>query len=462
MSGKPLQPGTKRYVTLAALGAAMGGFLFGFDTSTMNSAIAGMRDSLDLDSGTIGFVTAISLIGAAIGAWFAGGISTRFGRTRVMLTAGALILIGSVGASLADNEILLATFRATTGLGIGSASAVVPSYITEISPTSIRGTLGTFWQFAIVFGQLLGLLAGGGISRWAGGESAELPWGATAWRTMYVVVAILAVGYLIIAWRLPQTPPDLVRLGKPDKAKEMLGRISDRPVDDALGSIRASIAEDQHAAGLSDLRGNRFGLQGIVWVGLLLAAFQQVVGINVVKTYSNSIWQSVGVPSSASFTMSIVTVLISLGATVVAILIMDKIGRKTQLMWGAGFMIPALATMSIAFASATEVGDEVSLSRSAGIAALIGMNTFAIAFGITWGPVMWLMLGELFNSHLRTIAVAVCTAGNWLANWAVTRSFPSLSQVGLDFAYGLYTIGAVLAFLFAWRVLPETKDRELT
>lgn len=462
MSGKQLQPETKRYVTLAALGAAMGGFLFGFDTSTMNSAIAGMRDSLDLDSGTIGFVTAISLIGAAIGAWFAGGISTRFGRTRVMLTAGALILIGSVGASLADHEILLATFRATTGLGIGSASAVVPSYITEISPTSIRGTLGTFWQFAIVFGQLLGLLAGGGISRWAGGESAELPWGATAWRTMYVVVAILAVGYLIIAWRLPQTPPDLVRLGKPDKAKEMLGRISDRPVDDALGSIRASIAEDQHAAGLSDLRGNRFGLQGIVWVGLLLAAFQQVVGINVVKTYSNSIWQSVGVPSSASFTMSIVTVLISLGATVVAILIMDKIGRKTQLMWGAGFMIPALATMSIAFASATEVGDEVSLSRSAGIAALIGMNTFAIAFGITWGPVMWLMLGELFNSHLRTIAVAVCTAGNWLANWAVTRSFPSLSQVGLDFAYGLYTIGAVLAFLFAWRVLPETKDRELT
>lgn len=462
MTDRSLSPEIRRYVTLAALGAAMGGFLFGFDTSTMNSAIAGMRDTLDLDSGTIGFVTAISLIGAAIGAWFAGGISTRFGRTRVMLIAGVLILIGSIGASFAEQATMLAIFRATTGLGIGSASAVVPSYITEIAPTSIRGTLGTFWQFAIVFGQLLGLLAGGGISRWAGGEAAELPWGATAWRTMYVVVAILAVGYLLIAWRLPQTPPDLVRLGKPDQAKKMLARFSDRPVEEAFGSIRDSISKDQQAAGLGDLRGSRLGLQGIVWIGLLLAAFQQVVGINVVKTYSNSIWQSVGVPSSASFTMSIVTVLISLGATVIAILIMDKIGRRTLLMWGAAFMIPALATMSIAFSTATTVGDDVSLGRTAGIAALVGMNTFAIAFGITWGPVMWLMLGELFNSHLRTVAVAVCTAGNWLANWAVTRSFPPLSEIGLDFAYGLYTLGSILAFLFAWRILPETKDRELS
>lgn len=159
--------------------------------------------------------------------------------------------------------------------------------------------------------------------------------------------------------------------------------------------------------------------------------------------------------------MSIVTVLISLAATVVAILIMDKIGRRTLLMWGAGFMVPALAMLTIAFSTASGSGDDVSLSRSAGITALIGMNTFAIAFGITWGPIMWLMLGELFNSHLRTIAVAVCTATNWLTNWAVTRSFPSLAEFDLGFAYGLYTLGAVLAFLFAWKLLPETKEREL-
>lgn len=461
MSKQPLAPETTRYVTLAAAGAATGGLLFGYDTSTMNSAISGIRDTLGLGTGTLGFVTAISLIGAAIGAWFAGGISARFGRTRVMLAAGSLILVGSLGASLANEVILLGIIRVATGLGIGAASAVVPSYVTEISPSTIRGRLGTFWQFAIVFGQLLGLLAGGALARWAGSEAATMPWGGPAWRWMFVVVALLATIYILIALRLPQSPQDLVRLGQEDKARNLLARISDRPAGEALDTIKATLAKQQRAATLGDLRGPRFGLKGIVWTGLLLAAFQQLVGINIVKTYSNTIWQTVGVPTSASFTMSIVTVLISVVATVIAILIMDKIGRRTLLMWGAAFMAPALAMLAIAFSTASGSGDDVSLGRTAGITALIGMNTFAIAFGITWGPVMWLMLGELFDSNLRTIAVATCTAVNWLTNWAVTRTFPSLVEIGLGFSYGLYTLGAILAFLFAWRVLPETKDRAI-
>jgi SP family sugar:H+ symporter-like MFS transporter len=461
MSDRPLAPETTRYVTLAAAGAACGGFLFGYDTSTMNSAINGIRDTLDLGAGTVGFVTAIALIGAAIGAWFAGGVSERFGRTRVMLIAGGPTLIGSLGASLVSQVLLLGLFRVATGLGIGAASAVVPSYVTEISPTSIRGRLGTFWQFAIVFGQLLGLLAGYGLSRWAGDEAAAMPWGGAAWSWMFVVVALLAVIYVLVALRLPATPPDLVRLGHEDEARTMLSRVSDRPVGDALTSIKATLAKQSTTATLADLRGPRFGLQPIVWVGILLAAFQQLVGINIVKTYSNTLWQSVGVPAGASFTVSIVTVLISLASTIVAIAIMDKVGRRTLLTAGAAVMVPALGMMTVAFSTATGSGEDVRLSDGAGIVTLIGMNLFAVAFGITWGPVMWLMLGELFDSDLRTIAVAACTAVNWLTNWAITRSFPTLAEIGLSYAYGLYTLFALLAFFFAWRVLPETKDQAI-
>lgn len=461
MSDRPLAPETTRYVTLAAAGAAAGGFLFDYDTSTMNSAINGIRDTLDLDAGTVGFVMAISLIGAAIGAWFAGAVSERFGRTRVMLIAGGLILLGSLGASLASQVLLLGLFRVASGLGIGAASAVVPSYVTEISPPSIRGRLGTFWQFAIVFGQLLGLLAGYALTRWAGDEAAAMPWGAAAWRWMFIVIALLAVVYIVIALRLPATPPDLVHLGHEDEARTVLARISDRPVADALASIKATLTKQSETATLADLRGPRFGLQPIVWTGILLAAFQLLVGISIVKTYSNTLWQSVGVPSGASFAVSIVTVLISLGSTVVAVAIMDKIGRRTLLTAGAAVMVPALGMMSAAFSTATGSGEDVRLRDDAGIVALIGMNLFAIAFGVTWGPVMWLMLGELFDNDLRTIAVAVCTAVNWLTNWSITRSFPTLAEIGLSYAYALYTVFALLAFLFAWRVLPETKDRAI-
>lgn len=162
-----------------------------------------------------------------------------------MLVAGGLLLIGSLGASTASQVVLLGLFRVASGLGIGAASAVVPYYVTEISPTNIRGRLGTFWQFAIVLGQLLGLLAGYGIANIAGGEAAAMPWGGAAWRWMYIVVAVSAVIYLIIAFRLPQSPPDLVRLGQEEKAKSLLARISDRPAGEAFDSIRANLEKQE-------------------------------------------------------------------------------------------------------------------------------------------------------------------------------------------------------------------------
>jgi SP family sugar:H+ symporter-like MFS transporter len=425
-------------------------------------AINGITDTLELSTGAVGFVVAIVLLGCATGAWFAGGISARFGRNRVMLFAGALIMIGSLAAALSANVWLLGLFRFATGLGIGAASAVVPAYVSEIAPTRIRGRLGTFWQFAIVIGQLLGLLAGYGLTQWAGGEAEPLPWGGAAWRWMFVVVAILALTYMVIAWRLPPSPPDLIRRGRDDRARALLQRIDAPAADARMAAVHETLAQQRHAASLRDLRGPTFGLRTIVWIGIALAAFQQLVGINVVKTYSNTLWQSVGFSTSASFSISIVTVLISVASTVVAIIVMDRIGRRTLLLAGAAVLMVSLGTLAVCFSRATGSGDDVSLDGAPATIALIAINVFAVGFGVTWGPIMWLMLSELFDSDLRTTAVAVCTAVNWLTNWVVTRSFPTLADISLSFAYSLYTIFAILAFIFVLRALPETKDRALS
>jgi SP family sugar:H+ symporter-like MFS transporter len=456
------QPDT-RYVSLMAAGAALGGFLFGFDTSTINSAIVGIGPTLRLGTGEVGFVAAIALIGCAVGAWCAGAVSERLGRNRVMTIAGLAVMLGSVAAALTSHVALLGLVRFLTGLGIGAASAVVPAYIAEISPTSIRGRLGTFWQFAIVIGQFLGLLVGYGLTAWAGSEAAALPWGGAAWRWMFVVVALLAAIYAMIARALPQSPADLIRHGHPDQARALLVRLNDPAVDERMIAIEETQTAKSEVSTIKDLRGPRLGLLPIVWIGILLAAFQQLVGINVVKTYSNTLWQTVGFSTNSAFAISLFTVGVSIASTVVAIIVMDKIGRRTLLLTGAAFMALALGTMAFCFATATGGSEDLSLSlgREAGIIALVAMNVFAVAFGITWGPIMWLMLGELFSSDIRTTAVAVCVSVNWMTNWLVTRTFPWLAGTSLGFTYGLYAAFALLALLFVWKALPETRGRTL-
>lgn len=452
-----------RYVSLTAAGAAIGGFLFGYDTSTMNSAINGIRPSLELSGSETGFIAAIALIGAAVGAWFAGSLSTKFGRTRVMMMAGGCIVVGSIAVALVGQVFTLGLFRLVTGLGIGAASAIVPAYISEIAPPDIRGRLGSFWQFAIIIGQFVGLLVGYAVTYLAGSEASPLFFGWAAWRWMFVVVAVFAAAYALVSRRLPPSPQDLIRRGKDDKARVVLHKIGGESVNERIAAIGRSLGEQTKAANLKDLRGAKFGLKPIVWTGILLAAFQQLVGINVVKTYSNTLWQLIGFSTDASFAISIFTVIVSLVSTIIAIAIIDKVGRRTMLLAGAGFMALSLAVLAFCFSTATGsvANNDLSLSREMGFVALVAINVFAVAFGITWGPVMWVMLSELFDSRLRTIAVAVCTAVNWMTNWLVTRTFPLLAGYGLGFAYGLYAVFAILAFFFVLKVLPETKGRSI-
>jgi SP family sugar:H+ symporter-like MFS transporter len=449
-----------RYVTLVAAGAALGGFLFGFDTSTMNSAIAGIRSTLGLDSAAVGFAAAVSLMGCAAGAWFAGPLAARHGRTSVMFLAGVLLAVGSVGVALVSHVIAVGVVRFIVGLGIGAASAVVPAYIGEISPTEIRGRLGSLWQFGIVLGQLLGLVVGYALTAVAGSEAAPVPWGGAAWRWMFAVVALGAAAYVAVARWLPQSPHDLIRQGRDAEAAAELARISEAPPAERIAEIRQAQA-GQRVGRLADLRGPRLGLKGIVWTGILLAAFQQLVGINVVKTYSNTLWQAVGFSTESAFTISIITVLVSIASTVVAMMLIDRVGRRTLLVAGGVVMVVSLGTLGASFSTAGAGAGDVSLGRGPAIAALAAINVYAVGFGVTWGPVMWVMLSELFDSDIRTIAVAVCTAMNWLTNWSVTRTFPLLAELGLGVVYSLYAVFALAAVIFVLKVLPETRGRRL-
>jgi len=246
------------------------------------------------------------------------------------------------------------------------------------------------------------------------------------------------------------------------EARALLARLGPDPIDEQIAVIQHAVERTPGSTSLRELRGSQLGLQPIVWTGILLAAFQQLVGISVVKTYSNTIWQAVGFSTASAFTISMATVLVSIVSTVVAIGLMDRIARRTLLSIGAAVMAISLSALAWSFSTATGNGQELSLDRAAGISALVAINVFAVAFGITWGPVMWLMLSELFDTHVRVTAVGVCTAVNWLTNWAVSRMFPVLAGSGLELAYGLYAAFAALAFLFALRVLPETRGRNLS
>jgi MFS transporter, SP family, sugar:H+ symporter len=449
-----------RYVTLVAVAAAVGGFLYGGDTSALNGAIPGIVPSLRLTSGEVGFVAAIGLLGCAAGAWFAAPLAARLGRTRAMGIAAACIAAGSLGGSVSGALAPLGLSRVLAGLGIGAASAVVPSYITEISPTRMRGRLGSMWQFAIVFGQLAGLLGSWALTAAAGGEEGPLV-GVAAWRWMFGTVAVASLLYVLVTRGLPASPNDLMRQGGEAAARSLLERFDpEENVDARVTAISAGPARPTTPA-LRDLKGSSAGLKPIVWVGIALAVFQQLLGISVVKTYSNALWQAVGFGTNATFAISIATAGVSVVATVVAIGIVDRLPRR--LMLGVGALVSALAlgVLAWAFSQAVPGAAGETLDPVTGTVALVAMNLFALAFGITWGPVMWLMLGELFDGNLRVTAVAVATALNWMFNWVVTRTFPLLAAEGLGLAYAIYAVFGLLAALFVWKVLPETRDRAL-
>jgi sugar porter (SP) family MFS transporter len=442
--------------------AAVGGLLFGFDTAVINGAVDSIQGEFDLSPSVLGFTVAITLLGCAAGAWFAGGLADRWGRKKVMVAAAFLFAINSAGSAYAFSEWDLMAWRLVGGLAIGIASVIVPGYIAEIAPSRWRGGLASVQQLAITVGIFAALLSDASLANAAGGADGELWWGLAAWRWMLLVGVAPAVVYGILALVIPESPQFLIRAGRDAEAARVLSRVSGvRDTEGKIGQIRESFEREDRAS-YRDLRGPAFGLQPILWVGMAIAALQQLVGINAIFYYSTTLWKSVGFSESDSFTTSVITSIINVAMTFVAIFFVDRVGRRRLLLIGSVGMSVGLLAATLAFLQAQGTGEEISLPGAWGPIALVGANLFVIFFAATWGPVMWVTLGEMFPNRIRSIALGVATMVNWVFNFIVTLTFPWVSEnFGLWIMYAAFTVFAVLSFVFVRTRLPEFAGKDL-
>ena len=457
------QHATTRVILISAA-AALGGFLFGFDTAVINGAVDAIRGSFALDAAQTGFAVSCALLGSALGAWYAGMLANRWGRVRTMQVAAALLVASALCSGLATGVWDLILWRLFGGIGVGVASVIAPTYIAEVSPAYIRGRLGSMQQLAIVLGIFTALLSDAWLAGSAGGASHLLWLGLAAWRWMFLAATLPALVYGTLVLGVPESPRYLVAKGRLAEAKDVLRKVLDMRSDTALDSKLHDIEQSlrsEHPPRLSDLRGKAAGLLPVVWIGILLSIFQQFVGINVIFYYSSALWHSVGFSETDSFTITVATSVVNVLVTLVAIALVDRIGRKPLLTIGSAGMAVTLATMAWCFSQATGSGATLSLPGATGIVALIAANAYVVFFGVSWGPVVWVLLGEMFPNRIRATALAVAAAAQWLANFAITSSFPALAEIGLTFAYGLYAGFALLSLLFVLYAVRETKGIEL-
>jgi sugar porter (SP) family MFS transporter len=444
-----------------AIAGAIGGFLFGFDSSVVNGAVNPIASEFHLSSTITGLAVASALIGCAVGAILGGRIGDRFGRIPTMVVAAILFFISAIGAGLAPDVWLFITFRLLGGLGIGVASVVAPAYIAEISPKLLRGRLGSLQQLAITLGIFAALLSDTLFANAAGDAGARFWLGLEAWRWMFIAGVVPALVYGIVSLLLPESPRFYVLKKNDEKAREQVERLwPGENVATAMRDMKASVKEDKESE-KGSLRGDRFGLKPVVWVGIILSIFQQFVGINVIFYYSTTLWRAVGFSEKDSFTVSVITSVTNVLVTIVAILLVDKIGRRPILMAGSIGMTVSLAAMALAFSQAHVANGSPSLPGAWGPVALVGANLFVISFGASWGPIIWVLLGEIFPNKIRARALGVGAAAQWIANFVVTITFPPLSAFSLPLTYGLYALFALLSFFFVIRVVPETKGVSL-
>src|SRR6478609_2919226 len=413
-----------RVVRIASV-AALGGLLFGYDSAVINGAVSAIEDTFGVGGFKLGFAVASALLGAAIGAITAGRLADKIGRIAVMKIAALLFLISAIGAGLSVNFVgtnddhylglpsgvwMLVVFRIIGGIGVGVASVIAPMYIAETSPPRIRGRLGSLQQLSIVTGIFLSLAIDYLLAHLAGGSSEDLWLGLEAWRWMFLMMALPAILYGVLAFTIPESPRYLVAKYRIPEARKVLSvLLGEKNLEVTITRIQESLKAEKPPS-WSDLRKPTGGIYGIVWVGLGLSVFQQFVGINVIFYYSNVLWQAVGFSADQSAVYTVITSVTNIATTLIAIALIDKIGRKPLLLVGSIGMAVTLITMSVIFGNATMAPNEAgemapSLPGISGWIALIAANLFVVAFGMSWGPVVWVLLGEMFPNRIRAAAL---------------------------------------------------------
>jgi SP family xylose:H+ symportor-like MFS transporter len=400
-----------------------------------------------------GFVVASALIGCIIGGAAAGFISKSLGRKNGLIIAAVAFFLSAIGAWKPEVFNVFGTlpvysfvvYRIIGGIGVGIASMISPMYIAEIAPAGVRGKLVSWNQFAIIFGMLVIYFVNYFIAK-QGNEQWLIEEG---WRWMFFSGAIPAGIFLILLFFVPETPRYLVMKGKEDKALEVLNKIAGK--DDAP-EILKEIKDTMHEKSAPWLSFGFF----VIFVGIMLSVFQQFVGINVVLYYAGNIFRNMGSSTNASLLQTIIIGIVNLTFTVVAIVTVDKFGRKPLMIIGALGMAVSMIALGFAF-----------YTGNPGLAALIFMLTYTAAFAMSWGPVTWVLLAEIFPNSVRG-AMSIAVAAQWIANWVVSYTFPILNdnqwltqQFNHGFSYWIYGVMGILAALFMWKFVPETKGKTL-
>jgi len=467
-------PRINPYVFLLTLIATLGGLLFGYDTAVINGAVDSLKvyfidprfadltnpAQANAANSLLGFVVSSALIGCILGGLVGGWVSTNVGRKRGLIIAAVLFLISALGAAAPEfpfaaighgGPAFMANFvfyRILGGIGVGLASMLSPMYIAEIAPPKVRGNLVAWNQFAIIFGMLVIYFVNFSISKSGSGDA----WlNEIGWRYMFLSGAIPAILFLLLLFFVPETPRFLMLKGNENGAREVLAKlVTAEEGEKELSEIRASLSE-HHSGKLFS-----FGALLVV-IGLMLSIFQQFVGINVVLYYATDIFKGMGMTTNASLFQTIIVGAVNLTFTTVAIFTVDRFGRRPLQIIGALVMAVAMIALGTAFWLGTD-----------GMLALISMLVYTAGFAVSWGPVTWVLLAEIFPNQIRGKAMALAVAVQWIANYLVSWTFPILDKNPYlvehfkhGFAYWIYGVMSIFAALFMWKLVPETKGRTL-
>ncbi len=444
--------------------ATIGGFMFGYDSGVINGTQAGLEKTFALSKLGTGLNVGAILIGCSIGAFAAGRLADRIGRRSVMMIAALLFMVSALAAGAATGSVMFIAARILGGFGVGAASVLSPVYISEVTPASIRGRLSSVQQIMIITGLTGAFFANYALAHYAGASTAPLWYGIPAWRWMFWMQVIPAIIYFFALISIPESPRYLVLKGKDERAQAVLTRLfGPETARLKVAEIQASLVTD-HQPRLSDLIDKTSGkLRPIVWAGVGLAVFQQFVGINIVFYYGAVLWQSVGFSESDALITNIISGLVSIAACIVTVFTVDRIGRKPLLLVGSAGMALTLGLMAYAFSTGV-LGAEGHLQLAPGIGrmAFISALAYSALFNLSWGPIMWVMLGEMFPNQIRGSGLAVSGFAQWIANFAISVSFPWAAQnIGLPVTYGFYAVSALVSFFFVRALVHETRGREL-
>ena len=451
------------FVVFISIVATIGGFLFGFDSGVINGTVDGLQKAFNSASAGTGFNVSSMLLGCAVGAFFAGRFADKYGRRTLLIVAAVLFIVSAWGSGIATSSFEFVIYRVLGGLAVGAASVMAPAYISEVSPARYRGMLTSIQQIAIISGLFAAFLSNYLLAGEAAGSTNTLWMNYEAWRWMFWIELVPAFLFFFMLWFIPESPRFLVSSGATDKATQVLTKLQgSKAATLKLAEIKQSLASD-HQPRLSDLKEKATGkVRPIVWVGIGLAAFQQLVGINVVFYYGAVLWQAVGFSESDALLINVLSGAISIAACVITLLVIDKIGRKPLLKWGSVGMAITLSVMVIAFLNASQSPDGKLVLGEWGTTALVAANMYVFFFNLSWGPVMWVMLGEMFPNQIRGSGLAVSGLVQWGSNFVITYTFPMLlAGIGLAGAYGFYALFALLSVFFVVKLVHETKGKEL-